>query len=567
MDLFEDTVIEHAPALQIKIRTNELPLDRALRRVKTTLEAGHPAVVAFSSGKDSSCLAAVVLSAARQLVAAGAKCPPIVVLHGNTGVEQPEMVDLAEQELAKMHAYAKEHKIPLQTRISHPSLADSFPVRVLGGRALPSFPDGNSDCSTSWKVLPNQRAQKQVFAELEGSGQWQAPVVMTGVRNAESIARDQKIAKRGEVAEGLWQNDFGAQRLSPLLDWTVDDVWEFIGMANAGIYDSYSDFAETMRIYRDGGGDTCVIVADLKSQGNSKPCGTRTGCWSCVRVGEDKSMKQMIESDPKRYGRLQPLAELRDFISNTQYDWSRRTFVGRTIDAEGYIAIGADTYSPAMLQDLLRYTLSAEVESGVPIISTEQLIGIDARWSQYAFAPPFTALKIWFEVMGGKLTFAPKVPRYPKTPTPKLGKILVGAPSYNAAMSGNVSGLRHVAMEMHHESCGFDLRTLNDGSLVVDVESDNEMTIDAQAAADFIEFIAEEKIEEYCREDCSDWTWGFKTYLQYGVLELYKGRSSQTHEILQRSQWRQAHNLHGQRSPEELELRCDVLFERQLELI
>lgn len=567
MDLFEDTVIEHAPALQIKIRTNELPLDRALRRVKSTLEAGHPAVVAFSSGKDSSCLAAVVLSAARQLIAAGAECPPIVVLHGNTGVEQPEMVDLAEQELAKMHAYAKEHKIPLQTRISHPSLSDSFPVRVIGGRALPSFPDGNSDCSTSWKVLPNQRAQKQVFAELEGSGKWQGPVVMTGVRNAESIARDQRIAKRGEVAEGLWQNELGALRLSPLLDWSTDDVWEFIGMANAGIYDSYSDFAETMRIYRDGGGDSCVIVADLKSQGSSKPCGTRTGCWSCVRVGEDKSMKQMIESDPKRYGRLQPLAELRDFISNTQYDWSRRTFVGRTIDAEGYIAIGADTYSPAMLQDLLRYTLSAEVESGVPIISTEQLIGIDARWSQYAFAPPFTALKIWFEVMGGKLTFAPKVPRYPKTPTPKLGKIFVGAPSYNAAMSGNVSGLRHVAMEMHHESCGFDLRTLNDGSLVVDVESDNEMTIDPQAAADFIEFIAEEKIEEYCREDCSDWTWGFKTYLQYGVLELYKGRSSQTHEILQRSQWRQAHNLHGQRSPEELELRCDVLFERQLELI
>lgn len=567
MDLFEDTVIEHAPERQIKIRLNELPIDRAMRRVTSALEAGHPAVVAFSSGKDSSTLAAIVLSAARNFVAAGGKCPPVVVLHGDTGVEQPEMVDLARQELAKMEAYAKEHNIPLQTRITHPSLADSFPVRVIGGRALPSFPGGNGDCTTSWKVLPNTRAQKEVFSELAGAGEWSKPVVMTGVRNAESIARDQKIAKRGEVAEGIWENELGALRLSPILDWETDEVWEFIGMANAGVYDSYSDFSEVMRIYRDGGGDSCVIVADLKSQGNSKPCGTRTGCWSCVRIGEDKSMKQMIESDQKRYGRLQRLADLRDFISNTQFDWNRRTFVGRTIDAEGFIAIGADTYSPDMLQELLRYTLSAEIESGVPIISIEQLIGIDARWSQYAIAPPFTALKIWFEVVGGNLTHAPKVPRYPKTPTPKIGKVFVGAPTYNAAMRGNVSGLRHVAMELHHESCGFDLRTLNDGSLVVDVESDNEMTIDAQGASDFIEFIAQEKIEDYCREDCSDWTWGFKTYLQYGVLELYKGRSSQAHEILQRSQWRQAHNLHGQRTREELEARCDVLFETQLELI
>lgn len=567
MDLFEDTVIEHAPEQQIKIRLSELPVDRATRRVMSALAAGHPAVVAFSSGKDSSTLASIVLSAARQFVAGGGKCPPIVVLHGDTGVEQPEMVDLARQELAKMHAYAEEHNIPLQTRISHPSLADSFPVRVIGGRALPSFPGGNGDCTTSWKILPNQRAQKEVFAELEGTGEWNKPVVMTGVRNAESIARDQKIAKRGEVAEGIWENDFGALRMSPILDFETEDVWEYIGYASAGIYDSYSDFAEVMRIYRDGGGSSCVVVADMKSQGNSKPCGTRTGCWSCVRIGEDKSMKQMIESDPERYGRLQRLAELRDFISNTQYDWNRRTFVGRTIDAEGYIAIGADTYSPDMLQELLRYTLSAEVASGVQIISIEQLIGIDARWSQYAFAPPFTALKIWLDVRSGNLTFAPKVQRYPKTPTPKLGKVFVGHPTYNAAMRDNVSGLRHVAMEMHHETCGFDLRTLNDGSLVVDVESDNEMTIDAQSAADFIEFIAEEKIEEYCRQDCSDWTWGFKTYLQYGVLELYKGRSSQTHEILQRSQWRQEHNLHGQRTREELEARCDVLFETQLELL
>lgn len=565
----EETALADAAVqvTKVALKTNEEPEARAMRRVKSVLLAGHPAVVAFSSGKDSSTLAGIVLNAAREVVAGGAQCPPIVVLHGNTGVEQPEIVDLAKGEIDKMIAYAKKHGIPLRTRISEPTLNASFPVRVIGGRGLPSFPDSRADCSTDWKVAVNMRAQKEVFAELADVGAWGRPVVMTGVRIDESVARDQRIAKRGEVAEGIWENELGALRLSPILDFTADDVWEFIGLANAGVIEAYSDYAEVMRIYRDGGGSSCVVVADMKSAAHSKPCGTRTGCWACTRVGEDKSMTQMIESDPKRYGYLEPLASLRNFISRTQHDWSRRTYVGRTIDDEGYITIGADTYSPEMLKALLRYTLSAQVVSGVQIISVPQLIAIDARWSQYAFAPPFTALKIYFEVMSGKIELAPQVQRFPKTPVPKIGKIKVGHPSYNSAMRGSVSGLRNASMEVHHESCGYSLKQLKDGTLVIDLEEADDFYVDEQGAADFLAFVAYEMIEDYCHEDCSDWTWGFKTYLQYGTLSIAKGKSTQVHEILQRSQWRQEQGLHGQQDPAELESRCDVLFTAQLELI
>lgn len=517
--------------------------------------------------KDSSTLTGIALSVARGLIEQGYACPPIVVLHGDTGVEQPEIAGLAHSELAKMRAYCEKHRIPLLTKIGQPTLTASFPVRVIGGRALPSFPDSRADCSTDWKVLPNQRAQKEVFDALQNEELWSSPVVMTGVRNDESTARDQRIAKRGEVAEGIWENELGALRLSPILDFTADDVWEYIGLANAGMIEAYSDFAETMRIYRDAGGSSCVVVADMKAAANSKPCGTRTGCWSCTRVGEDRSMKQMIESDPGRYGHLQRLADLRDFISKTQYDWSRRAFVGRTIDEEGYIAVGADTYSPDMLQDLLRYTLSAQVESGVEIINEQQLIAIDARWSQYGIAPPFSALKIYFEVMDGDLRHPPVIQRYPKTPVPKVGKIYVGHPSFNTAMRTNVSGLRNVGLELFHESCGYELKVLKDGTLVPDMEEDDELTVDAEGAQDFISFIAEEMIQQYCHVDCSDWTLGFRMYLQYGTLSIAKGRSSQANEILMRSQWRQAHGLHGQQDVKQLEERCNVLFQAQLQLI
>ncbi len=219
-----------------------------------------------------------------------------------------------------------------------------------------------------------------------------------------------------------------------------------------------------------------------------------------------------------------------------------------------------------MLAELLRYTLSAQVLSGVEIITLEQLIGIDARWSQYALFPPFTALKIYFEVMDGDVRIAPNVQRFPKTEVPRIGKILVGT-GYADDLHGQVSGLRNVAMEMHHENCGLKLRTLKNGSIVIDVETKEDFKVDGEGAADFLGFVAQDHIRDYCHQDCSDWTYGFQTYIQYGTIGISPGRSWQCHEILQRSQWRQKHQLHGQRTAEKLEARCDVLFARQLALI
>ncbi len=231
-------------------------------------------------------------------------------------------------------------------------MSDSFPVRVIGGRALPSFPDTHADCSTQWKRLPNERVTRKAFEELNSQGLWKPPVLMTGVRAAESNARDARIAHRGEVAEGIWVNDLGALRASPILDFDVDSVWEYLGLCAAGVIPAYSDFAETMRIYRDAGGSSCVIVADMKLQGQSKPCSARTGCWICTKVKTDHSATQMMASNPERNGWLKPLNDLRNFISHTQYDWTRRHYVMRTIDKDGFITIGPDTYSPAMLQEL-----------------------------------------------------------------------------------------------------------------------------------------------------------------------------------------------------------------------
>lgn len=386
---------------------------------------------------------------------------------------------------------------------------------------------------------------------------------MTGVRRDESVARALSIASRAEQALNTWTDADGRLRLSPLLDWTADDVWTYLGLCNAGVVEAYSDFEETMRVYQAAGGSGCVVVADAELEKRSKPCSSRFGCWVCTAVREDKSLHQMIDSDPTRYGYMRPLAALRDFIANTQYDWSRRQYVGRSID-NGHITIAADTYSPHMLAELLRYALSVQRETGVEVVNPAQLLAIDARWSQYAIAPPFAALRIWRDIERGLRCMPPAVRRTPKTPVPRLGLIHVGDDWNDDVQSDlEVTGLRDPMWELYGESCGPDLRTLSNGRSVVDVEGDSE--IDVEDAWLFLDFEMDRMLQERAGAD-QDWTNGYRTYVSLGLLRPAKGSTRRVDEILRRSQWRQRHGLHGQQDPRDLERRLTVRFPRQATL-
>lgn len=546
----------------------EEPEARATRRITEIFRAGRPANCLFSGGKDSSVLLSLVLNAARDFKASGGNVPPIYILHSQTGVENPEVSALAYSEIKKMRQYAQKHGLDVTILLGQPALNESWPVRTLGGRALPSFGSTRADCTTDLKIAVSNRliasAKQQVLA---AGGIWKDPVLMTGVRSDESAVRDTKIAARGEVAEGIWLNDYGEMRASPILDFESDDVFAYLAYCSSGAIESYSDFKMTLELYAAASGTSCVIVADMRSAAIRKPCGARTGCWSCTRVQDDRSMHQMIDSEPARYSYMRPLARLRDFISNSQYDWSRRQFVGRSISPDGHIEVGADTYSPEMLRDLFVYTLTAERLSGVQIMSLEQIIAIDARWSMYGLWPPFYALKLLVGVEEGGLKEAPIIERVPKSDVPKVGRIHVGTSWYEATGLNSVAGLRDIGMELFHESCGVALKALANGALVADYEDGDRFSVDAQGAGDFIGVLAEDYIERYCHIANGDWTEGFKTYLRMGIITVAKGQSRSTDEILRRTQWRQQHGLHGQQNLQDLIARCTVLYQRQQQLI
>ena len=137
----------------------------------------------------------------------------------------------------------------------------------------------------------------------------------------------------------------------------MDDVWQYLGLANAGVIPAYSRFEETMQTHQAAGGSSCVVVADAGDAEAPKPCSSRFGCWVCTAVREDRSLRQMIETDRDRYGYLMPLAALRTSSprSTTGRDGSTS---GRSI-VDGFIEVGADTYSPSMLAELFLVRLSA----------------------------------------------------------------------------------------------------------------------------------------------------------------------------------------------------------------
>lgn len=534
------------------------PEAHALAAMKHLLRAGHPLAVAYSGGKDSSVLANLALSAARAVEAEGYRTV-LAVTHADVGaVENPEIRALVRRELECMRRFASLKGLDLRVQIAHHALSESFAVRVIGGRALPTFPDSRRDCTSSWKREPSERELAKLAKTLSREG-WREPVLMTGVRRDESSVRAASIVRRGETSAHTWRDEGGRLRLSPLLDWTTDDVWEYLGLCRQGVFEAFSDFAEVMRVYQDAGGSSCVVVADAEMERHAKPCSSRFGCWACTAVRQDHSLAQMIESDAARYGYMRPLAALRDFIANTQYDWRRRQFVGRTI-RDGFITIAADTYAPAMLADLLRYALSAQRATGIEIVSAAQLIAIDARWSAYALAPPFAALRIWRQVERGRRWQPPDTALHPKTPVPRYGLLHVGGDWDDEIESDLVvTGLRDTGWEQFSDSCGPALRTLRNDRTVLDIEGIGD--IDEESAWMFLDFEADRMLDERASFE-SDWTAGYRTYLRYGLVQPGKGASRHIDSILRRSQWRQRHGLHGQQDVAALRARLTVSFEQ-----
>ena len=566
---FTPVVLEEAPAEILALPDREL--EEKIVKAKAVLKwamTRFKLSISSSFGKDSSCTLGLALSVAAELVGEGEDVKPFVVLSADTKSENPSVHALAQREMAKVRNWIERYNLPGTTHVAYPNLASQFAVAVIGGRALPSLAGGKRDCTTDWKTTPLARVRKAVLGKNNiPAGKF--VVSVTGVRKSESAQRSANVTRRKESDVAIVQtNADGNVALAPILGWSWDDVFGYLGLCANGLETTYSTMRDVIDTYREAIGE-CVLASDDDADAKaSKPCTARFGCWNCLQVQDDLSMDQMVQEPQHAY--MKPLARFRTFLKNTFYDLSRRTYVGRTIDENGYIRFAVDGYSPAMLQELLKYALTIDIEErdaaarlGIAprfqIVSLEALLAISAAWSLQGFALPFTALRIFAEIEKGARYPVPDAPEFPKVPIPPARFIKVGT-GWNAGVDWQYTGLRDVLItaftDFSGEGCigSRQIVTKGETRTIMDVNTGPEFSIDPEGAALFMMFEMERYVEEWHGRSArrhiaieGHHVAGieYRTYVSYGFLSVAKGQEARVDEIMRRTAWRERLGLAG----------------------
>lgn len=534
-------------------------IHEAIESIKSVMLT-HQCSVSYSSGKDSSVVLGLVLQAAKLLKADGVEFQAIIVTHGDTTVENPELRMYADVEMRRIRRYGEKHGIPLEVLVAQPSLTESWQCRVIGGRALPSFPGMSHDCTSSMKISPMNRIRKGFLGKGAGN-----ICTAIGTRFEESPMRAARMLSRGETPDKPWVGDDGSIFLSPIALWEMGDVWEYLGMCKAGDPEvtTFSNFEELFRIYADATSSSCAVVGDMASSGKSKPCGARTGCWCCTPAGRDKSAEAMIESD-ERYAYMRGLNLLQRFLVNTRWDFGRRLWLGRTLNESGYVAVQPDVYSPDMLRDLLRYCLTldelereASYALNIPvrfeIISLKTLLAIDAMWSVQGYQPAFEALRVYRDiVIDGKRHPVPEVEEFQRPKVlPKTRWLFIGTPS---AEDMQPVGLRDTVLEAVSEpgSGCMGTRQTRDGRTIMDVNMAPSLDFDDEAVDMFFAFEFDRVLSEQDDGHYGGPTAGYLYYARMGMFSIAPQAVSTVDEILRRTWWKWHNGWFGQISTERL---------------
>jgi len=526
----------------------------------------HSLHLRFSSGKDSTSCAVLVIEAVRRAVAEGINTTHYIS-SSSTGIDNPamEMHLMAVQQ--EMREHFQEHRLPIEVHLTHPSLASAFMVTTLGRGTLPRFPENGKhrQCAQDWKYTPAQKLAAELQARaIEQTGREMVTII--GTRFDESTVRKARMQKRSESAATPVRGEGGELVLSVIAWWSLADVWDTLEMLlepesspyQAAI--SQESVHRLFALYQDSNDGVCGIV--LGDAGNKQPCGARTGCHTCLITGEkDKSMESMLNQPKWEF--MRPLNEFRNLLLATQFDMSIRELVGRTVSPAGFLPVGPDVYSYQFRRAMLRYLLSIdanerdraeETEAAIitgrledtkdnrlmasptfELVSLQQLAIIDWHWSNHhEAAEAFPAVAIWHEInVLGRRYSVPKTDKAPKISIPTKRWIKVG----NFDHAAPSEGMRSVDSEMwnryRHPDRIFQNREV-DGKKTVWFDETDQLSVDAEAACAFITCTYPDMAVECNHLPASE---SAAFWLNEGIITLPSGHAHRYQEIALRNRY------------------------------
>lgn len=334
--------------------------------------------VAYSGGKDSSATVTLICWA----IKTGRVSAPdsLTILYADTRMELPPLQKTAMQLLATLRRDGFNAQVVL------PEIDNRFFVYMLGYGVPPSS-NTFRWCTPKIKVEPMHtelgKIQQQSVAYVENVGYqilgdepkdlwryYQPPpprfLMLTGVRQGESAARDQRIAvscskDSGECGQGWFQvgtPEDVADTLAPLLHWRLCHIYDWLYLEQDRHGYDVSDIA---LIYGDGE--------------------VRTGCVGCPLASRDVALERLVKQPGQE--RYKPLLELKPLYRELKKPQYRLRKSKPEIRKDGKFSKNAQRLGPLTFEArrwATRRVLDIQKRAGVDLINSEELTRIVWHW-------------------------------------------------------------------------------------------------------------------------------------------------------------------------------------------
>ena len=337
-----------------------------------SVSQSYPWIIGFSGGKDSTLVAHAVIEALLA-ISPSQRLRHVHMVSNDTLVESPMVIAHLVKVQKLITDAADSLRLPITVVTTRPDLEQSF-WALLIGKGYPSPNQTMRWCTDRLKIQPTSRYI------LENVSKHGAAIVLLGVRKDESNSRMKSIDKFQNLKDSnLTPHSSlpGAFIYRPIVDMSLDDVWEVLGQYDPPWGGTHKDL---IQLYRDAEGGECPVVL---SQEEAPSCGTkssRVGCWTCTVVEKDKSLQGFIDVGNNHF---KVLADFRDWLKSIRNEPQHRQVERRNgrvqFDLTGKHIPGPFTMQTRKL--ILDKLLQAEKEYGDRLINDAELDLIQSTWA------------------------------------------------------------------------------------------------------------------------------------------------------------------------------------------
>lgn len=350
----------------------------------------RPWMIGFSGGKDSTLLCCLVMEMLKKLPASK-RNKTVYIVSSDTMVENPIVRNYMHKMSDMINATGKE--LNVKADIIYPKIEDTFWCKVIGlGYPTPE-PPGFRWCTERLKIHP---MNAYTLETIKNNGE---VVLLLGVRKAESTYRANNIRAR-EIEGKLLvpHNDIeNAYVYNPLTEIKNEDVWKYLLKGDA-LTPWGSDNKYLFSLYQgENLGEEQSVIGEIDKEKIPVTGNSRFGCWICTMVKEDKSLKAFID---KGETWLIPLRDYRNWLLEMRTTPGAREYKRRNGSmyrkADGTLGEGPFTFETR--KEMLTRLLKLEVDTGLQLISQEELKQIDKMWDSEGDLSRRTLVDIYYQV-------------------------------------------------------------------------------------------------------------------------------------------------------------------------